>query len=208
MPSHDHHLPSGGRPLRGASLFAGYGGLDLAVERVFNARTVWFSENSEPVARVFAAHWPGVPNLGDITRIDWTNVPRIDVLAGGVPCQSVSSVGRRGGLASPDAATGLWAHMYEAIRVLQPEWVVIENVRGLLHTPARRPAVERNPNERRSSTCRPDAVRGVEPGFGGLGGVATGSLRAAGAIMCPGLKCLPVSVFRLCASADCWDLSA
>lgn len=42
------------RPLRVGSLFSGYGGLDLAVEHVFDAETVWFSELNEPVARVFA----------------------------------------------------------------------------------------------------------------------------------------------------------
>ncbi|MDR0592729.1 MAG: DNA cytosine methyltransferase [Bifidobacteriaceae bacterium] len=180
----------GARRRTAASLFSGYGGLDLAVEEVFNARTVWFSENSEAVARVFAARWPGVPNLGDITKIDWASVPRVDVLAGGVPCQSVSSGGRRGGPASPDTATGLWAHMYEAIRVPQPEWIVIENVRGLLHARAQRPTDERDRYERLSASGNGvDAVRGVEPGVGGLGDVATGSLRAAGAFMCPALEC-------------------
>ena len=89
MRDQDHAQPhKGARRRLAASLFSGYGGLDLAVEAVFNAETVWFSENSESAARVFAAHWPGVPNLGDITRIDWTTVPRVGVLAGGVPCQS------------------------------------------------------------------------------------------------------------------------
>jgi DNA (cytosine-5)-methyltransferase 1 len=148
-----HHDQGGPRPPEPAtvlagSLFSGYGGLDLAVEEVFNAEAVWFSEVAEPVARVFAAHWPGAPNLGDITAIDWAAVPKVDVLAGGVPCQSVSSVGRRTGLASPNEATGLWAHMCAAIEVVQPEWVVIENVRGLLVTPAGRPARERSHDER------------------------------------------------------------
>ncbi len=58
------------RRLRVGSLFSGYGGLDLAVEQVFDARTVWFSEINEPVARVFAHHWPDAPNLGDITAIE------------------------------------------------------------------------------------------------------------------------------------------
>ena len=44
--------------LRVGSLFSGYGGLDLAVEEVFNARTIWFSEINEPVARIFSHHWP------------------------------------------------------------------------------------------------------------------------------------------------------
>ncbi|MDR0591822.1 MAG: DNA cytosine methyltransferase [Bifidobacteriaceae bacterium] len=85
---HEHRAPAGAKRRIAASLFSGYGGLHLAVEEVFNAKTVWFSENSGPVARVFGARWPGVPNLGDITQIDWAAAPRVDVLAGGVPCQS------------------------------------------------------------------------------------------------------------------------
>ena len=56
---------SGDSELSIGSLFSGYGGLDLAVEHVFNAKTVWFSELNQPVARVFAHHWPEAPNLGD-----------------------------------------------------------------------------------------------------------------------------------------------
>ena len=62
-----HDIEDQPRRLKIGSLFSGYGGLDLAVEHVFNADTVWFSELNEPVAAVFPRHWPGVPNLGDIT---------------------------------------------------------------------------------------------------------------------------------------------
>lgn len=81
----DHH----DRPLQVGSLFGGYGGLDLAVEHVFNAETVWFSEINEPVARVFAHHWPDAHNLGDITTINWSGVPAVDILCGGFPCLNV-----------------------------------------------------------------------------------------------------------------------
>lgn len=127
--------------LRVGSLFSGYGGLDLAVEHVFNAYTVWFSELNEPVARVFSHHWPAAPNLGDITTIDWSQVEPVDILIGGFPCQDVSTVGKRAGLA-PGTRSGLWAHMATAIDLLQPQWVVIENVRGLLSSPATRPPAQ------------------------------------------------------------------
>ena len=83
--------------LKIGSLFSGYGGLDLAVEHVFNAKTVWFSELNEPVARVFSHHWSDAPNLGDITTIDWSQVEPVDILIGGFPCQDVSTVGKRAG---------------------------------------------------------------------------------------------------------------
>ena len=81
-----HDLNTDGESrLRIGSLFSGYGGLDLAVEHVFNAKTVWFSELNEPVARVFSGHWHEAPNLGDITTIDWSHVEPVDILIGGFP---------------------------------------------------------------------------------------------------------------------------
>ncbi|WP_128773199.1 DNA cytosine methyltransferase [Actinomyces oricola] len=171
--------------LKIGSLFSGYGGLDLAVEHVFNAETVWFSELNEPVATVFSRHWPGVPNLGDITTINWHEVEPVDILIGGFPCQDVSTVGKRAGLA-PGTRSGLWAHMAEAIDALQPEWVVIENVRGLLSSPATRPPVEgdrhvpRNPGD-----ATPDgaALRKLEPDPWHLGDNAARPLRALGSVL-------------------------
>ncbi len=157
--------------LRVGSLFSGYGGLDLAVEEVFNARTVWFSEINEPVARVFAHHWPNVPNLGDITMIDWSQVEPVDILRGGFPCQDVSTVGKRAGLA-PGTRSGLWAHMATAIEVLQPKWVFIENVRGLLSAPARHATSEEGKDERRNpdaATPRGATLRNLEPDPWGVG---------------------------------------
>lgn len=75
-----HH----GRPLRVGSLFSGYGGLDLAVEYAAGGATIWFSEIWAPSTRVFAHHWPGVPNLREISAVDLATVPLVDVLVGGV----------------------------------------------------------------------------------------------------------------------------
>lgn len=77
------------RTPRIGSLFSGYGGLDLAVERTLNAETVWFSKIHEPIGRVFAHHWPEAPNLGDVTRIVWSEVEPVDVLCRGFACQNV-----------------------------------------------------------------------------------------------------------------------
>lgn len=138
------------RPLRVGSLFSGYGGLDLAVEYALDAETIWFSENNEHVSRIFAHHWPDAPNLGDITTINWNDVPTVDVLCGGFPCQDVSTVGKRAGLA-PGTRSGLWSHMAEAIDALQPQLVVIENVRGLLSSPAVRAPLEGDDDAQRNT---------------------------------------------------------
>lgn len=68
------------------SLFSGYGGLDLAVEQVFGARTAWHCEIEPAPSKVLAAHWPGVPNHRDITAVRWADVEPVDILTGGFPC--------------------------------------------------------------------------------------------------------------------------
>ncbi|NYE02689.1 DNA (cytosine-5)-methyltransferase 1 [Kineosphaera limosa] len=98
---------------------------------------------------------------GDITAIDWSQVEPVDILIGGFPCQDVSTVGKRAGIA-PGTRSGLWAHMAAAIDALQPDWVVIENVRGLLSSPATRPAAVGDDHEQRNPRdATPD---GATPG--------------------------------------------
>jgi DNA (cytosine-5)-methyltransferase 1 len=97
------------------ALFAGYGGLELALAHVFpGARTLWVADNDPAAARVLATRFPGVPNLGDITTVSWPTTPRPDILTGGFPCQDVSHAGRRRGL-GPGTRTGLWSRMAAAI---------------------------------------------------------------------------------------------
>ena len=119
------------------SLFTGVGGLDLAVQAVFGGEHAWFSEINPAASKVLAYRFPGVPNLGDITKIDWSTVEPVDVLCGGFPCTDVSAAGKRAGMHG--TRSGLWSHMAEAIDVLRPRDVVIENVRGLLNANANRP---------------------------------------------------------------------
>ena len=114
--------------LRIGSLFSGMGGLDMAVESVFpGARPVWFCEFDDGPSKILARHWPDVPNLRDVTTIDWSEVPPIDVLTGGYPCQPFSAAGRRKGA---DDERHLWPYVREAVRVLRPRFVLLENVAG------------------------------------------------------------------------------
>lgn len=81
------------------SLFSGYGGLDLAVQRALGgARVVAVSDIDAGPCAVLAHRYPDVPNLKDITRIDWHALGHVDIMAGGFCCQSVSTAGRRAGL--------------------------------------------------------------------------------------------------------------
>lgn len=127
------------RPLRYGALFAGYGGLEDGVQSVLGGELAWYSEYEPPAeknprpsqaaARIMAYHHPGVPNLGDITQIDWHKVAPVDVLTGGYPCQPFSLAGRRAGT---DDGRHLWPYVADAISVLRPKLCVFENVRGHL----------------------------------------------------------------------------
>ena len=96
--------------------------------------TVWFSEINTSVAQVFSHHWSDAPNLGDISVIDWSTVPPVEIVISGFPCQGVSIVGKGAGIA-PGTRSGLWSCMARAIEELQPACVVIENVRGCSRPP-------------------------------------------------------------------------
>ena len=113
------------------SLFSGYGGLDLGVMNVLGGKVVWHVEFDPAPSKILDKNFPGVPNYGDITKVDWTTVEPIDVLTGGFPCQDVSLAGKRAGM-KDGTRSGLWAQFANAISILRPEMVVIENVRGLL----------------------------------------------------------------------------
>ena len=113
------------------SLFTGYGGLDLAVNAAFGSETIWTSDINPGASRIITSRFPGVPNLGDITQVDWSTVARPDILSGGSPCPDLSTAGARAGMVD-GTRSNLWVEMREAIAQLEPTYVVWENVRGAL----------------------------------------------------------------------------
>lgn len=121
--------------LKIGSLFSGYGGLDLAVSKVFDAEVAWHCEWEDAPSKILEANFPGVPNYRDVTQVDWASVEPVDILTGGFPCQDVSLAGRRAGMGE-GTRSGLWSEFAKAIEVIRPRWVVIENVRGLLSAKA------------------------------------------------------------------------
>lgn len=101
------------------------------------ATVAWHHLGWEPVAfaeidafpsAVLAHHFPTVPNLGDISKVDWRPYHgTVDLVVGGTPCQSFSIAGKREGL---DGASGLVFEYFRLLREVQPRWFVWENVPG------------------------------------------------------------------------------
>lgn len=91
---------------------------------------VAFCEIDPFACAVLRHHYPSVPNLGDITQVDWSVLRgKADVVVGGSPCQSFSIAGKREGL---QGQSGLMFEYIRAVREIRPEWFVWENVPGAL----------------------------------------------------------------------------
>ena len=133
-----------------ATVCSGIECMSAAVLPLGGWKPVFFSEIEPFPCSLLAHRYPDVPNLGDMTKITaemvgdekWriTNgtdvielAGRLDVLAGGTPCQDVSVAGKRKGMAEGSGTrSSLAFHFARLCRELQPRWVVWENVPGVL----------------------------------------------------------------------------
>lgn len=154
---------SGMRTLKAGEMFAGYGGLALAVSSVFGAKTAWLCEVDKYASKVLEHRFPDVANLGDVTAVDWDSVEPVDIIAGGSPCQDVSVAGGRTGM-SEGTRSNLWVAMRDAISIIKPSFVVWENVRGALSAKA-------DTNLESCPGCVGDTGRAREPFLRALGRV-------------------------------------
>lgn len=151
------------RTLKAGEMFAGYGGLALAVSSIFGASTAWLCEVDKYASKVLEHRFPDVPNLGDVTAVDWGSVEPVDIIAGGSPCQDVSVAGGRAGM-SEGTRSNLWVAMRDAISIIKPSFVVWENVRGALSAKA-------DTNLESCPGCVGDTGRAREPFLRALGRV-------------------------------------
>lgn len=112
------------------SLFSGGGGLDLGLETA-GAQVAAMCEIDPHAASVLRHHWPDTPVHDDVTTLNPEDFRgRIDLVAGGSPCQDLSVAGRRGGL--DGARSGLFWHQCRIADSVHAKWVLWENVAGAL----------------------------------------------------------------------------
>lgn len=120
------------------SLFTGIGGLELGVSNTVTSITQygndieWIAETDKNALNILehSTMFHGVPNLGDVTKIDWASVPDVDCITGGTPCQDFSYLGTREGLSG--AKSSLLYTFIDAVKAKKPEYVLWENVAGAL----------------------------------------------------------------------------
>jgi DNA (cytosine-5)-methyltransferase 1 len=117
--------------MRYASVCDGIGAAHVAW-RPLGWECAWTSEIEPFPAAVVDHHWK-LKNLGDMTLLTeetLNDCGPVDLLVGGTPCQSFSVAGLRGGLADPRGNLAL--RFVQLVGFLRPEWVVWENVPGVL----------------------------------------------------------------------------
>lgn len=87
-----------------------------------------FAEIDAFPSAVLAQRFPNVPNLGDISKVDWRPYHgTVDLVVGGTPCQSFSIAGKREGL---EGSSGLVFEYFRLLSEVRPLWFVWENVPG------------------------------------------------------------------------------
>lgn len=117
-------------------LFEGYGGLTEGVRAAIGGHLEAYSEIDPSSIRLLEHHYPQVPNLGDVTAADFTPYRgKVSGILGGFPCQDVSHAGLGKGLVH-GTRSGLWYEYARAIDEIRPDFVLIENVKGLRSAPA------------------------------------------------------------------------
>lgn len=122
------------RELTLGSLFDGLGGWLLAAKEN-GIRPIWSSEIDDFPMAVSKYHFPEVQQLGDITKLDGAELPPVDIICAGSPCQDLSIAGKREGLAGE--RSGLFRKAIDIVRGMRkatngeyPKWFVWENVPG------------------------------------------------------------------------------
>jgi len=113
--------------------FAGYGGASFGLRRSgILHRVVGYSEVDEDAIELYQYNFPNIRNYGDITQINPNDLPDFELFTGGFPCQPFSTVGKRQGQEDERGRGTLFGDIIRICEVKQPQYILLENVKGLL----------------------------------------------------------------------------
>ena len=128
-----------GKRLSVISLFSGCGGMDLGFRGDFDFLGKAFESNNydiifsndilQTACNTYEHNFGYTPHCGDIKELDYTNLPKADIVIGGFPCQDFSLAGKRKGLSSERGK--LYLEMKKVIEHVHPIAFVAENVDGI-----------------------------------------------------------------------------
>jgi len=115
--------------LRVASLFSGCGGMDLGFQQA-GFEILWANDFERAACETYAENIGDHVHCGDVSQVNLADIPEVDVIIGGFPCQDFSMIWKRGGV---DTDRGnLYRYFVKAVKIHQPKIFIAENVRGLL----------------------------------------------------------------------------
>src|SRR3990167_8646252 len=110
------------------SLFAGVGGFDLGLERA-GMVCRWQAERDPYCLAVLQRRFPNVRRFSDVRKVVKGGAEDVDLICGGFPCQPFSQAGKRKG---EEDDRYLWPEMLRVIREFRPQYVLGENVVGIV----------------------------------------------------------------------------
>lgn len=116
------------------SLFSGIGGLEIGLERGLaqadiHATTLFQVEQNEYARRVLAKHWPGALRFEDVRAVG-ADLPPVDLICGGFPCQDISHAGKQAGI-TENTRSGLFYELARIVGLVRPRYLVLENVSAI-----------------------------------------------------------------------------
>jgi len=110
------------------SLFDGMSCGRIALERLgIQVDNYYASEIDKYAIKVSEANYPDIIQVGDVTQLDTSTLPMIDLVMGGSPCQGFSFAGKQ--LAFDDPRSALFFEFVRCVKELQPKYFLLENVR-------------------------------------------------------------------------------
>ena len=118
------------------SLFAGIGGFDLGARWAFDRagiphEVLFQVEQNKYCQSILKKHWPDAQIFDDVRAVGRHNLPDVDILMGGFPCQDISVAGHQKGVIDGEKSS-LWFEMLRIIGELRPPIAVLENVPAIL----------------------------------------------------------------------------
>jgi len=123
-------------PLTILDLFSGIGGFSYAAERLVGGfKTIAFCDSDEPCRKVLRKHWPTTPIFTDVCSLTAEQIKPLcpsglSLITAGFPCQDLSIAGKQAGYDGNRSV--LFYEIIRLARELQPQFLLLENVRNLL----------------------------------------------------------------------------
>src|SRR6056300_630592 len=110
------------------SLFDGMSCGRIALERLgIKVDNYYASEIDKYAMKVSEANYPDIIQVGDVTELDTSTLPNIDLVMGGSPCQGFSFAGKQ--LAFDDPRSALFFEFVKCVKELNPKYFLLENVK-------------------------------------------------------------------------------